>query len=340
MTEPAERPYEHVCMGGTFSPLHRGHRALLLHALSVGEHVFIGVTDGELSTRNRERQVPSASERIKGVEAVLEAHGVLERAEVAAISDSFGRALEPQFEAIVVSPETQPTAERINEARAEEGLDPLAIDIVPFALGLDGLPVNGTRVANGEIDVEGIEPKRVHLALGTTNPVKVQAAAAAFGRWIPTVETTPVEVDTGVPEQPYDAEGPWGAVERAKRALTLVEEAGLGVGIEAAISTKDPSGETFDVQYCAIVDRQGHVTTGAGPGFAYPPSVLEALGQGRTVGEAVGALAGNEAIGSEEGAIGFLTRGAATREELTEWAVIAALVPRIRHELYDPLPFE
>ncbi len=327
-------------MGGTFDPLHRGHRALILRALAIGENVFIGVTGGELSRRNRERQVPPAEERIEAVRRLLKEKGLEARAEVDRIEDPYGRALEPRFEAIVVSPETRPTAERINQERQAEDLDPLVIEVVPFVLGLDGLPVNGTRVSAGEIDPDGVEPKRVHLAVGSGNPIKARAAETAFGRWVPDVQTTAVEVDTGVPEQPHDEEGPEGAANRAIAALDAVDEAGLGIGIEAAIHTKDPSGQPFDVQYCAIADRQGRVTVGAGPGFTYPPIVLEALEAGETVGQVIGRLAGSRTIGQEEGAIGYLTRLGTTREELTEWAVISAIVPRLRPELYEPLPLE
>lgn len=332
--------FEHVCLGGTFSPFHRGHRALISRALTVGENAFIGITQGELARRGRDREVPPAKERAADVRSFLDAHGLSDRAEVAPIDDPFGRALEPRFEAIVVSPETHGTAERINAAREEDGHDPLVIETVPFVLGLDGRPVNGTRVAAGEIDPDGVEPKRVSLAVGTANPVKVEAAKDAFGRWVPTVEATGIDVDSGVPEQPYDGDGPRGAVRRAKRALAESDDAGLGVGIEAAIVTEDPTGQRQDVQYCAIVDAQGRVTTGAGPGFAYPPRVLADLEEGHTVGEAFHALTGREDVGQEEGAIGVLTRAGATRRELTEWAVIAAIVPRLRPAWYTPLPFE
>lgn len=335
-----KRSFEHVCLGGTFSPLHRGHKALLARALEIGQDVFVGVTEGELARRNRERDVPPAKERIAAVRSFLEEIGQADRAEVAPIDNPFGRALEPKFEAIVVSPETRGTADRINEAREGEGHEPLAIEEVPFVLALDGKPVNGTRVAEGEIDTEGIEPRSVHLSVGTGNQVKVQAAERAFGRWVPEVTTEAVDVDSGVPEQPYDEEGPRGALARARAALEDASEAGLGVGIEAAIVTEEPSGQQLDVQYCAIVDQQGRVTTGAGPGFAYPPGVLDDLEEGATVGEAFEALTGRADVGEQEGAIGVLTRSGATREELTEWAVIAALVPRLRPEWYRPHPFE
>jgi pantetheine-phosphate adenylyltransferase len=337
---PDEPAFEHVCMGGTFSPLHRGHRALLSRAVTVGENVFVGVTQGELAQANRDRVVPPAKQRIRAVREALEAGGAGDRAEVDAIQQPEGRALEPRFEAIVVSPETRGTAERINATRRERGLDPLAIEVVPFVLGIDGRPVNGTRVANGEVDPEGVEPKRAHLAVGTANPVKVEAARDAYGRLVPNVEAEAVDVDSGVPEQPRDEEGPQGAARRARRALEAHDAAGIGVGIEAAIVTEDPSGQTHDVQYAALADEQGRVTLGAGPGFAYPPRVLDDLEDGHTVGQAFERLTGREDVGREEGAIGVLTRGATTRRELTEWALLSALVPRLRPAWYTPLALD
>lgn len=327
-------------MGGTFSPFHRGHRALIGRALTISENVFIGITTGALSQRGRDRTVPPVDERIQTVEAFLEHHGRAKTTTVAPIEDPFGRALEPRFEAIVVSPETQGTAHRINQARQDEGYDPLAIETVPFVLGLDGKPVTGTRVAADEIDPDGVEPKTIHLAVGTQNPVKVDAAKNAIGRIVPTVTTQKVTVDSGVPEQPYDEEGPQGAANRARAALEEADEPGLGIGIEAAIITNDPSGQRHDVQYCAIADAQDRITIGAGPGFPYPPRVLEALDDGQTVGDAFHRITDRDDVGQKEGAIGVLTRNAVTRRELTEWAVLAALVPRLRPDWYDPVDLE
>ncbi len=340
MADVGDRPFEHVCLGGTFSPFHRGHRALVGRALAIGDNVFVGVTSGELAQRGRERTVPPAKERIADVRSMVEEAGRAASVDIAPIEDAFGRALEPRFEAIVVSPETRGTAETINQARREEGLDPLSIETVPFVLGLDGRPVTGTRVAAGEVDPDGLEPRSVHLVVGSANPVKEAAAKDAMGRFVPEVTTEAVDVDTGVPEQPYDEEGPRGATQRARAALEASEHEGLGVGIEAAIVTEDPSGQRHDVQYCAIADAQGRVTLGAGPGFAYPPRVVEMLEEGATVGEAFREITGREDVGHREGAIGVLTRGGATREELTEWAVLSALVPRLRPSWYDPVDAE
>jgi inosine/xanthosine triphosphatase len=85
-----------------------------------------------------------------------------------------------------------------------------------------------------------------------------------------------------------------------------------------------------------VVDRADTLTLGAGPGFQHPAVVLDEVAKGQTVGEALDRLAGVDNIGRKEGAIGFLTEGRLTREELTEAAVLMAMVPRIRRELYLP----
>jgi len=76
------------------------------------------------------------------------------------------------------------------------------------------------------------------------------------------------------------------------------------------------------------------VTLGHGPGFAYPPFVVERAKAGKTVGDAMAELTGEKAIGRTRGAIGYLTEGRMDRTELTEAAVLMAMVSRIRKDLY------
>src|SRR5436853_183639 len=77
------------------------------------------------------------------------------------------------------------------------------------------------------------------------------------------------------------------------------------------------------------------LTVGHGPGFAYPAKVLEKVKAGSTVGEAMDRLTGIRGIGSKRGAIGHLTEGRLDRRRLTESAVLMAMVPRIRRDLYS-----
>ena len=174
---------------------------------------------------------------------------------------------------------------------------------------------------------------RVHV--GSGNPVKREAVRRVFARAFPDerLEVELVPVASGVPPQPVDEQVARGAVTRARAAL---RGADYGVGIEAGLIHHPELKLHFDVQFCAIVDRRGWLTVGHGPGFVYPPQVLErVLKGGETVGRAMEALTGIERIGHKMGAIGFLSRGLLDRTQLTEQAVLMALLPRLRPDLYQ-----
>jgi len=167
------------------------------------------------------------------------------------------------------------------------------------------------------------------VAVGSRNPVKVRAVRRALSRFF-NAEVFGVEVSSGVSPQPMGFEETFrGALNRAKSAYT---QADWGVGIEAGLIYIEPPGNYFDIQICVIYD--GSISTGLGPGFVYPPKVIEEVLEGREVGEVMEELTGIEDIGKKIGAIGYLTTGKVTREEITEQSVLMALVPRIRAKLF------
>lgn len=168
----------------------------------------------------------------------------------------------------------------------------------------------------------------MRVAVGTGNPVKVEAAEEVFRRVLDeSTRAVRVEVDSGVPEQPFDVETVRGARNRAEEAHSSGFE--FSIGIEAGL-LEFPMLETgyLDVQFCSVFDGEKH-TVGCGPGFQYPEEVLEKVLSGFTVGEAMELLTGKEEVGSGEGAIGVLSGGAMDRTELTMHAVLMALVPRL-----------
>lgn len=183
----------------------------------------------------------------------------------------------------------------------------------------------------------------MRVYVGSTNPVKGEAVRRVFARAFPpeadSLRVELVAVDSGVPAQPRDLEVPRGAATRARAAWAASGgEADFGVGIEAGLLRCEPLNTYFDVQFCAIVDREGKITVGHGAGFVYPPRVLRAvLEEGRTVGEAMAELSKIPDIGKRMGAIGYLSRGLLDRTQLTEQAVLMALIPRLRPELYEPV---
>jgi pantetheine-phosphate adenylyltransferase len=147
-----------VALGGTFDPIHDGHRALFERAFGLGD-VTVGLTSDDLAprTRSADRYVRPFEEREADLVAELRDYAAeYDRAfAVRKLESPTGIATEPEFDALVVSPETAPVAEEINDLRAERGLDPLRVAVVEHVLAEDGDPISATRIARGEIDEHG-----------------------------------------------------------------------------------------------------------------------------------------------------------------------------------------
>ncbi|HEX2021601.1 MAG TPA: inosine/xanthosine triphosphatase [Candidatus Thermoplasmatota archaeon] len=324
-----------MCMGGTFDVLHRGHHALLDAAFAAGdEEVAIGVTTDAFANARRDRLVRPYAERVADLQAHLARRGYAARARVEPIASPFGFALDARFDAIAVTEETAPTAASINAERARLGLPPLRVVLAPYVLADDARPIKSTRVRLGEIDAEGRLRRPVRVAVGSDNPVKVEAVRRAATRLFGDADVRGFAVDAGVALQPFE-EATWeGARTRARLALARWSEADFGVGVEAGLFEVAAAGGAFDVQACVVADRVGRLTYGQGPGFAYPAPVAAEVRAGRTVGDVMSRLSGIPDIGKKTGAVGWLSRGHFTRTALTEPAVLMAFLPRMRPELY------
>lgn len=153
-----------VALGGTFDPVHDGHVALFRRAFELGD-LTVGLTSDELAprTRHEERYVRSYEDREADLAAELAplADEYDREFEIRTLEEPTGIAVEPQFDALVVSPETVEGGKRINDIREERGLDPLRIEVVDHVPAEDGERISSTRIVKGEIDRHGnLTPER------------------------------------------------------------------------------------------------------------------------------------------------------------------------------------
>jgi len=146
-----------VGVGGTFDRLHAGHRKLLETAFEVGEQVLIGLASDELvQSSKKPHGVGSYADRERELAGFLRERGLLARAEVVPLYDSYGLATtDPSIEALVVTAETAPGVAEINSIRASRGLRSIRPVMVADVLAEDLKPISSTRIRAGEIDTKG-----------------------------------------------------------------------------------------------------------------------------------------------------------------------------------------
>ena len=179
----------------------------------------------------------------------------------------------------------------------------------------------------------------VLVALGSKNPIKREGVFRAFKKYFDHVIVVNVSVPSNVRPQPIGLkETILGAIYRAKHALEKIEDADYGVGVEAGF-IPIPATITgyFDYQFAAIIDRERRVTLGSSQGFEFPVKAVDDVLSGKAVESEVviSEITGIKNIGDKMGAIGFLTREKVVRADLTEQAIISALIPRLNPKLYN-----
>ena len=145
------KKYSKVAVGGTFDKFHDGHKKLLSTAFEIGDKVEIGVTSDAFG--GLKGDIDSCEERMKNLTYFFSDKSDFT---VVPLDDPYGTTIhDVDFEAIVVSAETEPTAVEINNIRISKGMKPLDIVVISFVLAYDGTPISSTRIRRGEINKNG-----------------------------------------------------------------------------------------------------------------------------------------------------------------------------------------
>ncbi|KAA8922842.1 bifunctional pantetheine-phosphate adenylyltransferase/NTP phosphatase [Thermoplasma sp.] len=318
-------------IGGTFSKLHKGHKALLNAAIDTGNEVVIGLTSDEYVKKNKVYPAVPYSVRYRALYNFMIKR--TKRFRIRQIDDRNGNApYEKDYEAIVVSPETYPRSLKINEIRVSNGLPPLKIIRVPYVLAQDLFPISSTRIINGEIDTNGRRLAPLKVGISTRNEAKINAVEKFVRRFVKNYQIIKNENYDLKTQQPFNEE----TMELAtKRAMESLRDNDYSVGIESGIIYEKFSKRYYDVHYCVVMDRFGNVTRGMSSGFEISDHIVDRIKHDRTFSDAYSGHFSVTELDQAEGIIGKLSNGKLRRIELIEESIRNAFIPRLDPDFYD-----
>jgi len=146
-----------VMVGGTFDPLHDGHKRLLTRSFELAGpdgYVVIGLTSDSFASRKNHPIRPFVS-RKQDLERYIFSHNYSTGWAVESLDDRYGSAIDADFDALIVSEETLPVAVEINKLRRERKKRKVDIHQISCVLAEDGHWISSTRIYRGEIDIHG-----------------------------------------------------------------------------------------------------------------------------------------------------------------------------------------
>lgn len=174
---------------------------------------------------------------------------------------------------------------------------------------------------------------RVILAVGSKNPVKINAVEKVFKKIFKNVEINGFDVASGVAEQPLsDVEAVRGAENRAINAQKA-GNADFGVGLEGA--TVEMEWGMFLTGWIAVADKKGIIGRASGGRIPIPDAIAQKIRMGMELGPLMDNIVKSENTKQKGGAVGFFTKNFISRTEAFENNLYYALAPYFHKELYS-----
>ncbi|WP_341227488.1 inosine/xanthosine triphosphatase [uncultured Arcticibacterium sp.] len=172
------------------------------------------------------------------------------------------------------------------------------------------------------------------VIVASKNPVKISAARKGFELNFPGVNINfeGVSVPSGVPDQPMGSQETYdGAYNRAVAARKLQPDADYWVGLEGG---NIAHGEEMEVMAWIVILSKDKLGKGRTAGFFLPQKTIELVKQGYELGKADELVHGIQNSKQKMGSSGILTDNLIDRETFYVPAVIFALIPFKKVDLY------
>ena len=173
------------------------------------------------------------------------------------------------------------------------------------------------------------------VLVASKNPVKIEAIREGFEKVFPQANFNFFSSDasSGISDQPIGITHTLkGAVNRLNSLVTSGRKASYYVAIEGGIAEQED--DLFAFAWVVIRNESGYVSKSQTGHFPLPHRIRTLLKQGLELGHATDQVFGLHNSKQDIGAVGALTGKVIDRKAYYEHAVILALIPFIKSELF------